>query len=373
MSQLVTRNVRIDARIVAVMAALAVLLSFAIPAGSASAMEPEQQQAATPPADHASGPDDGEGEVGAEMLREFTVWNGTISKEMKFHGSTSMPGWSGPYFDQIPSPSPGSTWPGGRKNVFSLTFKPFMLNGTRMTYSLNNAIVWIDAGVDSLNIPYVSCAGGDSTVRCEMNSPTTVTLSSTTPHTTTIGPENPARQLEKLNEVCGNPDFLGSCRFQAKGDPVKAFAPREIIDESTHVNCRNSGEDSKERRFQREVGGWTTTTIGGELGFKAFDVVSASLTVSHAISSSWSRTYVESHVLKVNPRSKGWFDYYAPIMRVVGDFTVTVGSDTLLIPDVSFDAPSELANHPGAVVSREEKLTAEEAGRLCDTEGPDLP
>jgi hypothetical protein len=354
------------AALMAMLAALLAVASRGAPAFAAEVSESAPTDAIQDGAD-----DDDEELVGAQYLREFTVVNNTTSKTLKFLRWSSLPAWQGPYFDQLPAPSPGATWSGGRKNVFSLTVKPFIQNGARMTYSLGTAIVEIDVMVDGVGVQHGTCAITDPSLRCA-NDGGWFSVASATPQTTIIGPEQAELQQQTLEEMCGNPDVLASCSFEVD-EVTTTLGPRIIVEETVHVNCRLSSEDSVDERFQREVGGSSSISISGEVGFNLFGVVNAGLSVGHQVSASWSHTYVISHSLKIPPRSVGWIDYYPPVLRILGDFTVRIGDDALVVSGVSYDTPLVDRNNLGKPVTREDPLTADEISRLCETGRPVLP
>ena len=344
------------------------------PAGMSASATPGSSPEPSAASEAAPAPaEGGDIEVGAAWLQEFTVLNLT-NQVMKFHGWETMSGWAGTWFDDIPAPAVGESWEPGQKNIFSLTFRAFALNGARMTYSLGGSVVKFDATVDAVNTPAARCVWTNPDVRCSADGGT-ITLTSTTPSSHIVGPEDRQRQYDTLHTLCDPQAYTAAtCTYRPNGIGTKMVSetPR-FITETHHVNCRPSGEDALDYRFQKEIGGSSALSVTGEFSLNIAQVVTVAVAVTHMQTVTWNQALVVNHSLRVPPYHSGWFDYYPAVLRVNGDFVVQVGDDSIVISDVWVETMVTDPVIKGVIVSRNEPIPTDAIERLCKTPPPPLP
>jgi hypothetical protein len=174
---------------------------------------------------------------------------------------------------------------------------------------------------------YTTSVGGDFR--------STLALTSSTPVVHDLPAGEGQAQYEALRQLCDSTSFA-SCTFTPTSR-VTALAPEKRV---THV-FPNEGPTKVNYIYE-----WSsTTTTTSEWGVEA----TLSTTVANIVEVSVAAHYNESieHSeqtggsveVPVKPNYAAWLTFQAPIYRVTGDFTITVGNETWNLTDVHFDVP----------------------------------
>jgi hypothetical protein len=279
-------------------------------------------------------------------------------------------GDTGPWFDNDGPAAPGASFPPATTDRFDLTYWFGWINIAVVTYEFEDkGKVTLRAVVDNWNITSMTCVKVDAPLHCTSTGAVTnnlsATITSATASTTVLTGDQKQAQAAALNALCDTHSALASCLFSPKEHLIHSYGITRVIGHNQHLNCKTQGVDTVRLSWAFEEGGWQSIGTSLNFGVQLSKTVELGISAAYQRAWSWSRTYTETHDLQVFPGYTAWFEHTPARLRVTGDFTAIVGNDTLLIQDVTFEAPSTDLDTRGVLVSKERLLTPEERRNHC--------
>jgi hypothetical protein len=151
------------------------------------------------------------------------------------------------------------------------------------------------------------------------------------------------QQAQVLQDLCSRKNLAAeavTCDFKPTRRDDKAFGAPHLLG-AVGTNC---GAGEAEQRVKQTDKQSTTNSFGVKVGAEAEAGVifaRAKTSIEFKYGGEWKTedefTYDMSHPLP--EKWRGWFAVVNPVIRVWGDFTLTIGNTTWILHDVYFDFP----------------------------------
>ncbi len=150
----------------------------------------------------------------------------------------------------------------------------------------------------------------------------------------------------------------GTCAF----DPRKlesTTVPNEPVSEPV-INCTHKEIEVTEKA-EHKVGTTNSVEVGSEFE------IQTGLAENHvklAVETKYGHEWIDEHKFEkeipvpIEPGHKGWVEHAAPVIRVTGNFTMTIGNTTFTLNGVYFDHPDP--SRQGSFYAQAVKTTATE-------------
>jgi hypothetical protein len=183
----------------------------------------------------------------------------------------------------------------------------------------------------------------------------------------TVAASDPAEQAKVLDALCtkGVLSIGGTCDFIPQKIDYEATRTVSRVGKKSFINCDlKDGLDVREI-FVDEVG--SEDSVGGS--------ISASVEgefiigkVKTEVKTTYGHKWIDKHQFKselgfkVEKGMVAWVEDIAPVVRVTGDFKLTLGNTTLTLAGVYFDHPDP--SREGSFKGRGKKATADECAPL---------
>lgn len=180
----------------------------------------------------------------------------------------------------------------------------------------------------------------------------TLSLESAKPTVHTIGDDEGQAQYQAFNNLCADGNNA-SCKFHITTAPVHQYVnPAPMV---------GSLVDAHGMNVTQQVSWSHTTEISNQYSVEAGltegveGIVTAEVKLKYEHSATESDTVSDSVEITVHKGNVGWLTYAAPVERVTGDFTITLGNDTWNLTDVHFDVPLDTDGNgsAGKIVANE--------------------
>lgn len=144
---------------------------------------------------------------------------------------------------------------------------------------------------------------------------------------------DPFEQAAKIDEICTTDST--DCGL-ALASVTKVLGPGKQA--SDILNNTSSTETLEESiTASRDITTTNSVGVAVEVKAKVMDLFSVEVTATYGYSIAQSTTYSNTKVLKIPPRTAGWFSLSPEMVRAVGDLILRDGDTYYLLSDVSYD------------------------------------
>ena len=183
------------------------------------------------------------------------------------------------------------------------------------------------------------------------------------------------KQAQVLSDLCNkrnlDSEFV-TCDFDATRRDTKAFGNPHLIGQVA-TNCGPGEAEARVKQDDKEV---ASSSYGFKIGAEVEADVpfgKAKVSYEHNFRHEWGNehkfAYDLSHPLPEHYR--GWFTATNPVIRVWGDFTLTIGNTTWILHDVYFDFPDASRDGKGGWKWDSRAMRPDEIKADCPGEVPD--
>ena len=301
------------------------------PSPATSGSSPTTAPHQTPVGQEKPSPSGSPTQVGTTLTQTYTVVNAS-DVPMTIVGTSLDGQWDG-----APPLKNTVVYPGFS---FSFGMVAWPNSSATVNFRLGSSAQYLLAIVEqltSLGLEPSRIDGDDGTYRLKIGNPPqhatlTITNAKQTVHNL---PAKSQAQYDALWHICN--DGTGAvCEFDATSKKETSTGAVVVGD-----GVRNETEDENDYTYHWSHDVKITSEWDVEAGFSAGieGIVTAEVKAKYGQSYSNTEAYGGELAVKVKPEYTAWVTHEAPVLRVTGDFTITLGNTTWNLPDVYFDVP----------------------------------